>query len=165
MESASSTGTGASRSHRSSFACERLSLDGNGQLPTSNDTPQPALSQQHLELLCQQIGIPKALCNRYAAGHAMLLALVQACNCVEDARRHCVHIPVPSIWHFWHENAKSTEACSKQACIGSCKQRMPYTSAFLMLASCPAQACPDTLTGASIKVQMVHTAKFASRNI
>ena len=65
MESATSTGTGASRSHRSSFAVERLSLDGSGQAPGANEAPQPALSQQHLEAMCLQLGIPKPLCNRY----------------------------------------------------------------------------------------------------
>lgn len=67
MESATSTGTGVSRSHRSSFAVERLSLDGSGQAPGANETPQPALSQQHLESMCQQLGIPNTLCNRYVA--------------------------------------------------------------------------------------------------
>lgn len=64
MESASSTGTGASRSHRSSFAVERLSLDQAGQPPGANEAPLPAMSQRHLEAMCLQLGIPKALCNR-----------------------------------------------------------------------------------------------------
>lgn len=85
MESASSTGTGASRSHRSSFAVERLSLDGTGQMPTGNETPQPVLTQEHLELLCRQIGIPKALCNRYA----LELTAFDLCCCMGAAHHTC----------------------------------------------------------------------------
>ena len=99
QESAGSAGPeSSSRSQRSSFARERASVDGNraslemfqAMAPPPAQVEAVPVSYEDMELMCDQLGIPKAMRDRCVAAAALILSALRRqaglCNHVGTAR-------------------------------------------------------------------------------